>query len=779
MTFKRDKKIGLVGKWLLLLTVIFFVSCSQTKFVPEEKYLLNKVELEVDQQNIDKEEAKSFVRQKENYKILGFIKFYLLLYNLSSKKKTDDWLKRIGEPPQIYDEVLTERSNDQLKQYMDNKGYYQAKVSDKVEFNDRKKKANLKFEIESGDRYTIRNVRYHFSIPELRPIFMNDSVNQSFKPGTPFDIYALEKHQQRIVKLYRDNGYFYFSKNQVRYVADTTQFNRQAILDLYIGEVRDTQADSARILRQYYVNDFYYSIIPGNSPVGSYQFGGTDFSDTLTWDNSHLYFTEHFEYPPGLFMRSTLMESGELYNVTEVENTFNAFNRLRQFRYVDIQFEEAYPQQDSNRIDCRIRLAPLNKQSVSLDIEGTNTSGNLGVAGNIYYQHRNIFKGAEVLQLRFKGAIERMRRTVTDGTEYFSTREFGTEANLTIPKLLGPGKYIKSFERNLPKTIVNVGYNYQRRPEYTRRITNVKFGYDWKTSQNYTHLWNFLDMNLVQLDEFDEDFVNSIQDLYIRSSFIDHFIFAMNYSLIFNNQRVNLGGNYTYARFNIESSGNTLWALSNLTGQGKHTDTSIEGDPLVYYQFLNTQYAQYLKADIELRRSIRLDEYNRIVGRAFLGVGLPYGNSKLLPFEKQYFTGGANGIRAWQVRSLGPGTYRAPGGIYPNQSADMKLEGNIEYRFKLVGKLEGALFVDAGNIWAINSNDNREGAVFNLSDFYRQIAVGTGTGFRLDMNYFILRVDLGLKMRDPSANRGDRWIIGNRGLTNDDLNLSFAIGYPF
>lgn len=779
MTFKRDKRIGLVGKWLLLLTVIFFVSCSQTKFVPEEKYLLNKVELEVDQQNIDKEEAKSFVRQKENYKILGFIKFYLLLYNLSSKKKTDDWLKRIGEPPQIYDEVLTERSNDQLKQYMDNKGYYQAKVSDKVEFNDRKKKANLKFEIESGDRYTIRNVRYHFSIPELRSIFMNDSINQSFKPGTPFDIYALEKHQQRIVKLYRDNGYFYFSKNQVRYVADTTQFNRQAILDLYIGEVRDMQADSSKILRQYYVNDFYYSIIPGNSPVGSYQFGGTDFSDTLTWDNSHLYFTEHFEYPPGLFMRSTLMESGELYNVTEVENTFNAFNRLRQFRYVDIQFEETYPQQDSNLIDCRIRLAPLNKQSVSLDIEGTNTSGNLGVAGNIYYQHRNIFKGAEVLQLRFKGAIERMRRTVSDGTEYFSTREFGTEANLTIPKLLGPGKYIKSFERNLPKTIVNVGYNYQRRPEYTRRITNVKFGYDWKTSQNYTHLWNFLDMNLVQLDEFDEDFVNSIQDLYIRSSFIDHFIFAMNYSLIFNNQRVNLNENYTYARLNIESSGNTLWALSTLTGQGKHTDTSIEGDPLVYYQFLNTQYAQYLKADIELRRSIRLDEYNRLVGRAFLGVGLPYGNSKLLPFEKQYFTGGANGIRAWQVRSLGPGTYHAPAGVYPNQSADMKLEGNIEYRFKLVGKLEGALFVDAGNIWAINSNDNREGAVFNFSDFYRQIAVGTGTGFRLDMNYFILRVDLGLKMRDPSANRGDRWIIGNRGLTSDDLNLSFAIGYPF
>ena len=772
-----DKKIGIAGKWLLLITVMFFVSCSQTRFVPEGKYLLNNVDLASDQEKINKEEAKTFIRQKENYKILGFVKFYLLLYNLSSKKKTDDWLKRIGEAPQVYDEVLADRSIDQLEQYMDNKGYYQAKITSDVEFNERKKKANLKFKIESGEQYSIRDVRYHFSRPELEDIFTN-AINQRFRLGSPFDIYELEKQRQKIVKLYRDNGYFYFSKNQVRYVADTTKYNRQVILDLHIGEVRESQIDSSKVLKPYYINNFYYSIIPGNSPVGSYQFGGTLYSDTITWDNSYLYLTEHFKYPPGLFIRSTLMDSGGLFKTTEVGNTFNAFNRLRQFRYVDIQFEETYPEQDSNLIDCRVRLAPLNKQSVSLDLEGTNTSGNFGVAGNIYYQHRNIFKGAEVFQLRFKGAIERMRRTIDNRSEYFSTRELGTEANLIIPKLLGPGKYIRSFERNLPKTIVNAGYNYQRRPEYTRTITNVKLGYDWKTSQNYSHLWNFLDMNLVQLFEFDEGFINSIEDLYIKSSFVDHFIFAMNYSLIFNNQRLNTKDNYTYTRFNIESAANTLWLLSTLTGQSKHT-RELEGDTLVYYQFLNTPYAQYLKADVEVRRAIRINEYNRVVGRVFLGVGFPYGNSKVLPFEKQYFTGGANGIRAWQVRSLGPGTYKAPEGVYPNQSSDIKLEGNVEYRFKLIGKLEGALFVDAGNIWAINKNDNREGAQFKFSEFYKQIAVGTGTGLRLDMNYFILRVDMGLKMRDPSAPRGDRWIIGNRNLTGDDLNFTFAIGYPF
>lgn len=778
LRLKCDNRTNLLGKWLVLLSVVFFISCSQTRFVPEDRYLLNNVELEVDHNEVDHNEAKSFLRQKENYKILGFVKFYLMLYNMSSKNKTDDWLKRIGEPPQLYDEVLAERSKDQLRLYMDNKGFYQAGISEEVIFNDKKQKADLTFKVQPGEQYTIQNIRYHFSNPELRNIFMNDSINQKIKPGNAFDIYELEKQQEEIVNLYRKNGYFYFSRNQVYYVADTLRYEKQAILDLFIGETNNTQVDSAKILRPYKINHFHYSILPGNSPVGTYNYGGTDFTDTINWDNSSLYLTKQFRYPPSLFIRATQIHSGDLFNTIEVENTFNALNRLRQFRYVDIQFEETYPERDSNLLDCRIRLAPLNKQSISLDIEGTNTSGNFGVAGNVYYQHRNFFRGAEVFQLRFKGAIERLHRTVDNQSEYFSTRELGAEASLTIPKLLGPGKYIRSFERNLPKTIINAGYNYQRRPEYTRTISNVRLGYDWKTTANLSHLWNFLDVNLVNVYEYDPDFIESIKDLYIKSSFTDHFIFAMNYSLIFNNQQLNLKNNYTYLRFNVESSGNSLWLLSTLTGQEKHTQ-ELEGDSLVYYQFLNTQYAQYLKADIEVRRAVRIDQYNTIVGRAFFGVGFPYGNSKVMPFEKQYFTGGANGIRAWQVRELGPGTYKAPEGVYPNQSSDIKLEANLEYRYRLFGKLEGALFLDAGNIWAINKYDNREGAQFAFNKFYKQIAIGTGTGLRLDMNYFILRVDMGLKLRDPAAEQGERWIIGNRSLTGNDFNFTFAIGYPF
>lgn len=774
---KSEKGYRSVVKWLLLLSAVVLVSCSQTKFVPQGEYLLNKVELEPDNTEIDKEEAKTFVRQKENHKILGFAKFYLLLYNLSSKKKSEGWLKKIGEAPQIYDEELADRSVRQLKQYMENKGFYQAQVNKEVVLNERKQKADLTFTIKGGKRYSIHEVRYHFSQPELKEIFMSDSLNRRFRPGKPFDIYDLETQQEEIVKLYRNKGYFYFSKNLVRFVADTTQYKHQVILDLHVGDVRGSKIDSAKVLRPFYLNRLNYSVIPGSASVDDFESGGVSFSDTLAWGKSRLFLPEQYRYPPGLFQRSTLINSGDLYKISEVENTFNTFNRLGQFRYVDIQFEETYPDQDSNLIDCNVRLVPMSKQSLSFDVDGTNSSGDFGVAGNIYYQHRNIFNGAEALQVKLTGALERTSYTSDDESEYYNTRELGAEAKLSIPKLLGPGKFIRSFRRNLPKTVINFGYNYQSRPEYTRTISNVKLGYDWKTSQLYSHSWNFLDLNLVHLFEFDEAFVDSIEDLYIKSSFIDHFIFSTNYTLTYNNQGKNLKDSYTYVKFNVESSGNTLWLLSKLTGQEKHTDSS--SDSLVYYQFLGTQYSQYLKGDIEIRRGIRLDEYNRLVGRFFFGIGVPYGNSQTLPYEKQYFAGGANGIRAWQARSLGPGTYSASDDSYPTQLSDIKIEGNIEYRYKLIGKMEGALFVDAGNIWAINSYDTRDGAQFKFSKFYRQIAVGTGTGFRFDLNYFILRFDVGLKLCDPSADSGERWIIGNRSFTSDDLNFTFAIGYPF
>lgn len=764
-----------------LLSVLFLFSCSPVKFVPDNKYLISKVQVDVENSKLGKEDVKSYVRQKENYKILGFLKFHLFLYNLSSKKKTEGWLKRIGEPPQIYDEILSQRSENQLKQYAASKGYFRASVKSSVDFKEKKKKAIISYKLNAGEQYTIRRINYHIKDSALQNLYFNDNIKSQIKKGDPFDIEMLEAHQLNIVKLFRNNGYYYFTKEDIKFVADSSAYTNQVLVDLIIRPAEKNQVDSAKIFQPFYLNKFYYSVLPGNSAVTSGRDSLSVFSDTISWDNSTLYQNKQVSYPTGLFTRTMQLKTGALYNNSAVESAFTAFNRLRQFRFVDIQFRESEAVSDSNLLDCYIRLAPLTKQSTSFDVEGTNTSGNFGVAGNVTYQHRNLFRGAEVFEVKFRGAVERLQHLTNDGVpDYFNTRELGVESSVMFPKLLGPGNYIHDFERFLPKTVVTMGHNYQKRPEYTRTISNIKFGYDWKSTEDLRHIWNLLDYNKVKVYEYDPDFINDINDLYIRSSFTDHLIFAMNYSLIYNNQRVNTLKDYTYLRFNIESSGNILWALSKISNRQFIQDTdSLKNGTTKFYQVFNTRFAQYVKSDIEISHGYKIDEYNSLVGRAFFGIGLPYGNFDVLPFEKKYFTGGANGIRAWPVRALGPGTYKASPEDYPNQTADIKLEANLEYRFKLISFVEGALFLDAGNIWAINEKDNREGALFEFNEFYKQIALGTGAGLRFDLSYFIFRLDLGMKLRDPSEPVNKGWIIGTRSYQGNDFNLSFAIGYPF
>jgi len=767
-------------KLVALMSVIFMVSCSPVKFVPEDKYLISKVKVEVDNQNMNKESAKSLIKQKENYKILGFLKFHLLLYNLSSKKKTDDWLKRIGEPPQIYDEDLSKRSEDQLKEYAYSKGYFRASVSSDVSYKEKKRKTVINYRLKTGEQYIIRGINYQIRDSSLQTLYFNSALKSEIKEGDAFDIEAIEKHQLNIVKLYRDNGYFYFSKDDVKFIADSSVHEKQVFVDLLIRPAKNSQIDSAKVFQPFYLNNFFISVLPGNSPVTVGRDSVGVFSDTITWDNFTLYQTKQVTYPPALFNRTMRLNKGMLYRNAEVESAFNAFSRLRQFRFVDIQFREVNSANDTNLLDTYIRLAPLNKQATSFDIEGTNTSGNFGIAGNVTYTHRNLFRGAEVFQLSFLGGIERIEQLNNGVPNYFNTREFGVESSLMIPKLLGPGNFISDFERFLPKTVITLGYNYQKRPEYTRTISTLKFGYDWKSTEDLRHTWNLLDYNKVNVYDYDPKFIDGIQDLYIKSSFTDHLIFAMNYSFIFSNQRLNTIKDYTYVRFNIESSGNLLWVLSKITNRNKFQAVDSLGNfQSGYYKVFDTRFAQYVKSDIEYSRGFSIDKFNSVVTRAFFGIGLPYGNFDVLPFEKKYFSGGANGIRAWPVRSLGPGTYKASPEEYPNQTADIKLEANLEYRFHLISFIEGTLFLDAGNIWAINEKDNRSGAQFRFNQFYRQIAFGTGTGLRFDMSYFILRLDLGMKLRDPSETKNKGWIPGNRPYTSRDFNFTFAIGYPF
>ena len=757
-----------------LLFLLF--SCSTVKYVPENEYLLNKATIKVNNKDIEKEELNSFLRQKENLRILGVVNFHLWLYSRSPENKPNSWFRKIGEAPVIYNEGLTERSKTQLIQYLHNKGYYNAQVIEEVAQHPKKPKVNVVYNINAGEPYRIRKINYPFSDSTLRNLFFEAKGDRWISAGQIFDIDQLDKNRQKITDLFKNHGYYYFDKNTIYYLADTTYYTNEVDLELHFKQSDEGQTLENNPYETVSINKINIHFSPNTSD----RFGPNLLIDTFKTSTYTLYLPRKYKYKPDFFEGFIKVNPGEKYKLNTIKQTFNGLNRLRQFRFININFDKPDIDVNNNSLDCNINIAPLNKQSTSFDIEGTNTSGNLGIAGNLNYQHRNLFHRAEVLKFNIKGAMERQLAVVENESKDFNTREFGVEGNFIVPKLIGPGNFLNYFNDFLPQTIFTAGYNYQKRPDYTRTITNFKIGYDWKTSEFVRHTWNVVDFNKVSLYQFEPSFINSIKDLYIKSSFTDHLVFATNYTYLYNNQKINEFKNYSYFRVSFESAGNVLDILSNLVGSKSYSaEDSLGLGEINYQKVLNTRYAQYLKTDIEVRKGYIVDKYNSVVWRAFLGVGVPYGNFDVLPFEKKYFTGGANGIRAWQVRSLGPGTYKVPINAYPNQSSDIKIEANIEYRFKLIKMLEAALFLDVGNIWAINSNDNRPGATFLFDKFYKQFAVGTGTGLRFDFTYFIFRLDLGMKVRDPAQDLGNGWIIGNRKLKNDDFNISFAIGYPF
>lgn len=774
---QRTYRNGLIS----LLLLVLFSACSSTRFVPEGSYLLNDVDIRVDNKRMNMDDVKKQVRQRENLKILGFFKFHLGIYNLSSKTKDNDWLKRIGEAPVIYQDYQTQGSMQHLQQYLRNKGYYDAIVNDTVIYHQKKRKVNLVFSIQTGVPYLVRHYNYRIGDPKIAPVIFSDTVYQTVKPGDIFDVEELNAERSRLATLLKNHGYYNFSADHIQYLADTTLNTKEVDLTIEISDadlkdVTDSVVHFRKfVVRNYRVNTNFVPMQLAQSPEEMKR-------DTIFEPPYTFIYKQHLRYKPALLESLNRVKDSTYYSLLNVEKTFRSLNQLQQFKVVNLNFEpvSGFGNDSIGVLDCNLLLSPLPRQGFSVEAEGTNSSGNLGVAGNLNYQHLNLFRGAEMLNVTLRTAWERQEALVQDNALNFNTREIGIEASITIPKFMAPLNGERFFKYQVPQTVFSVGYNFQSRPEYTRTITNFKYGYSWKSKAYRTNYLNVIDWNLVNLSAFNEDFINSIKDLYIKSSFTDHLIMAMNYTLVDNTQNTERDNTYHYFKWSVESAGNLFSAISHLSGQKKyHTTDAGTGDTQEYYRMFGTRFAQYLKTDLEYRYGYKLDKYNSIVSRGFIGVAQPYGNFDVMPFEKKYFGGGANGIRAWQVRTLGPGTYKAGADEYPNQSADIKLEANIEYRYRLIGIVEGALFLDAGNIWAINSKDNRDGAVFKFDQFYKQIAIGTGTGFRFDFNYFIFRLDMGVKMRDPSLPAGRRFIFGNYPITSEHFNFNFAIGYPF
>ena len=765
-----------------LLPVFFIVflisSCSPTKYVPEGESLLNDNHIIINKEGVKKSALLPYIKQKPNKRIFGK-RFYLALYNMSNinkEKWPNKWLRDIGEEPVIFDAYAAMKSKDQIKSYVSSKGYFDGKVTDTVKTADRK--SDVFYNIDLLPPYKIRNIYYEITDSNIQKLCYFDSVNCIIERGKPYDVDVLQAERSRFERFIKDHGFYAFSSDNIFFRIDSTVGNRQ--VDIHYGVKNFTTLDAfnrVKVVQHliYRVKNIY--IYPDFVPKDAMEGGETYLNSLDTISYGGYYFITAKEKPEikyDLIIRSIYIKAGSTFNVTNTEQSQSHLLTLKVYRLVNIYYNDSKESDNIKgsemMLDCNIQLTLLSQQSYKVELEGTNSAGNLGGALNLIYQHKNLFHGAELYSMKLKGAYEALSQ---QNSRLRSIQEYGAETSLRIPKFLLPlikkENFIKKYN---PSTTILASYDYQNLPFYTRTLANATFGYNWKAGNYQEHIVNPLQINIVKLISIDSAYAVKIESSsYLAYSYKDAMILGGNYSYIFNNQKIKKSKDYWFLRINAEAAGNMLSLVEKLSG-AKKTDGS--------YQILGQPFAQYIRTDYDLRYNYILNDVSSLVYRGFFGIGIPYGNSKAIPFEKQYFSGGSNGIRAWQVRSLGPGSYIPDTtSTFLNQTADIKLEANAEYRFKLFWILEGALFLDAGNIWSYNNDPARPGSQFRFNKFYKDIAVGTGVGFRFDFKFVIGRVDVGMKLRDPLLPDGSRWIFLNQPYKRNDFTVVLGIGYPF
>jgi len=725
------------------------------------------------------------------------------------------WLREdVGEPPTVLDSVLTGRSSQQLQLYLSKEGYFNATVTDTVYFNRLKvlpallpflfqekrgkpykqPKAEVEYRISAGRPYTICTANWFVDDPAIDSLVAATWSASLLVPGTRFDADVLDQERTRITNLLRQRGYLFFTRELLQYAADTTAGNHEVDLQLRFER---PMAKGRRGLAgtpegtAYFLEDITMDI-SGQAPAAT----GPATPDTARYKgNTYLFTGRKPIFRPRALNSSILLKSGSLYSETTHDRTFRRLTNLRVFDRVDISYDTARATA-ANRADCRIALLPGKRQGFALEGYGTNRGGFLGTSFSLSYRHKNLFRSMGSIDARMALGLEAQQALGQIGNVdeastqvardvLFNTVELGPEVTIRFPRLLFPGL---GAEETWPRTwarqtAVNLLYNFQRRPDYTRTLAKMSFGYELRRGRTITINAYPVDFNIIRIPVISADFqefIRESRDAVLRDSYTDHVIAGGRAVLTLNTQETGTNKRNIFLWLpSIQSSGNLLQLANQVFGMDQLTDTSGNS----FFTMAGVRFAQFVKLESDFRFHHRIHSKSSLAFRVDAGVGVPFGNLEVLPFESSFFSGGANGLRAWRARSVGPGSYRAPLDAY-DRVGEVRLEGNAEYRFKLIGYLEGALFVDIGNIWELEENPAKPGSGIQAEKVPGELAFGTGIGARLNFDFFLVRFDLGLQTKDPSLPVGQRWLFQPKspGLATplgSKFNLNLGIGYPF
>ena len=761
---------------------ILLYNCSSTKHVPDGQYLVDKVSINIDDSvNVSTSQLHNYLRQIPNHKVLGFFKLQLATYNISGKDSTkwyNKWFQKLGQAPVIYDKELTKISADQLQLAMINKGYFDATVKVDTIARPSKKKIDVNYTIHAGKPHKVASITYDIPDKEIYNILMNDSSLFTMRPGDLLNRDNLEAERTLISQRLRNNGYYSFNKEYITYIADTIAGSKDVDLTLVLNKPT-TKIDTTIVTNEhepYYVRNVYF-VTNYKPTVGTKN--ESEVCDTIDYKGLKIIYGNDQYIKPQALEEKCYIQPLTPFDASSVDRTYEALSRLEILKYINIEMVPTGKQMGIQWVDAHIMLSPGKKQSVSLELEGTNSEGDLGFGVGATYQHRNLAKGSEILTTKFRMAYESISGDF-EGLINDRYTEFAGEVGIKFPKFMSPF-LSKSFKQSMKaSTEFALSLNYQERPEYTRIIAGGAWKYNWVNRQSTERsTLDFIDINYVYLPKSTLSFIDGIENPLLRYSYEDHFIMRMGYTYSKTNKRIptisplqrfTLQPSIYSLRASAEIAGNVLYGMSSLFNQKREDGV---------YKIFGIQYSQYFKGEVDYMYAYNFNPRHSLAFHVGAGLGIPYGNSTALPFEKRFYAGGGNGVRGWNVRSLGPGCYDSRNTVdnFINQCGDIRLDLNLEYRAKLFWLIEGALFLDAGNIWTIREYENQPGGVFKFNEFYKQIAFAYGAGIRLDFTYFLLRFDLGMKAYNPAKNQ-ERWPLIHPKWSRD-ATFHFSVGYPF
>lgn len=770
MKMKKNKR-----PYIYIVALSLLSSCSVGKFIPEGNYLLDEVSIVSDTKEVHPSQLNTYVRQNPNAKWFNLVKVPMRIYCISGKDSAgwfNRFFRKLGDEPVIYDAAVTNKSRQEMEKAVRNMGYMRAVVH--LDTIIKKNKLKLSYRIEAGKAYNIRHIAYDIDDLRIYDYIEADSAQSYLRPGMPFDVVVLDNERQRITKLLQNKGYYKFNKDFLVYQADTMRNSGLIDLTMRLLPYQQKKEDTPERHRQYTVRNVNYLTCDDGIRLTE------DFTklDSLHYKGLNIYYEDKVYLRPGTLANFNYIRPNEWYSEQDVQNTYASMGRLRALKYTNIRFNEV--EKDSTLLDANVLLTPGKNKSVSFEIEGTNSAGDLGAAASMTFRHHNVFKGSEIFTFKVRGAYEAITG-LQEGYESDDYKEYGIESSFNFPEFKFP--FLSSeFKRRIRATSeVGISFNSQLRPEFTRTLASASWSYRWVDRRYSRHHFELLDVNYVYVPWKSDNFRKYLENLTDRSSILiksyeDQLIVRMGYNYIYNsaNHRAKTSRkrNSHSIRISVEEAGNLLYAASKAIHRSPKADKG--------YVMANIPFAQYIKGDFDFAKNWNIDNRNSLVFHIGAGIAYPYGNSQILPFEKRYFAGGANSVRGWSVRSLGPGNYKGKDGNmnYINHTGDIKLDLNIEYRTHLFWKLNGAAFIDAGNIWNIRDYEGQEEGTFRFNRFHEQLAVAYGLGIRFDLDYLIVRFDGGMKAINPQERGKDKYPFVHPRMSRD-FAFHFAVGYPF